>query len=234
MQIQNVNLNNYLNHGFDKVEGWCGHGLFEIVDYLDRCGFNKAGGCLEIGVHHGKFYIMLNSIIDSKYQSYAIDVFDEQTLNIDKSGCGSLENFKKNLRNFDKHKGENTIIIQGDSTDCKLIREIDIPPGSIRYLSIDGGHTVEHTVSDLELAKNLLSNEGVVILDDVINYHWLGVIEGVGKFLSLKPTLVPFAIGHNKLFFSKLSYQKRYFDIFFKSKMRTKEVSFYGHQLVAL
>lgn len=232
--MNNENLRHYRDFGFDFVEGWCSRHLFEIVDCLDSVTFNKQGGCLEIGVHHGKFYMLLNSVIDSTFHSFALDVFDEQSLNIDGSGSGSLFIFKDNLRQFDIHKGQNTRIVQADSTDNLAMKNSGLEEGAFRFISIDGGHTVEHTVSDLELASRLLAPQGVVILDDILNHHWLGVIEGVSKFLDSKPTLIPFAIGQNKLLLSKLSWQKKYFDVFANSPLRTKIVKFYGHDLVAL
>ena len=189
---------------------------------------------MEIGVHHGKLYILLNSVIDSKFSSYAVDIFSNQDLNIDGSGNGSLEIFKKNLMLFDIHKGANTVIIAGDSTDDGLMLRKRIGVGSMRFISIDGGHTAEHTINDLKISSELISNEGVVILDDILNHHWLGVIEGVVKFLDSKPTLIPFAIGHNKLYLSKLSFNHRYQSLFENSKLATKVVNFFGHQLVAL
>ena len=232
--LNNKNLQVYKDLGFDKVEGWCEEQLFEMVDLLDNVSINNEGGCLEIGVHHGKFYLLLNSVINESYDSFAIDVFDDQNLNIDKSGKGDLEAFKHNLANFDVHKGANTKIITGDSTDQKIIKIFDDKVGASRFLSIDGGHTVEHTVSDLILANKLVANEGVVILDDILNYHWLGVIEGAFSFLRSKPTLVPFAIGFNKLFMCKLSYQEYYLDAFKASPFCGKVVDFSGYTVVAL
>jgi hypothetical protein len=227
-------LDNYRITGFDKVEGWCGPKLFDVISLLDNVGINKAGGCLEIGVHHGKFYILLNSVIEENFKSFALDLFENQNLNIDRSGKGSLEAFRNNLKKYDRHNGSNTRIVMGDSTDPKVTSFFSDEKSYFRFISIDGGHTAEHTVSDLVLANELISNQGIVILDDILNYHWLGVIEGAVIFLSQKPTLVPVAIGHNKLIFSKLSYRSFYFNLFNNSKLKSKVVGFFGHQVVAL
>ena len=181
-----------------------------------------------------KFYLLLNGVIDQIYKSYAIDVFKDQHLNIDGSGNGSLDIFKKNLLNYDIHSGKNTEIIQGDSTDHALDLLSRLGKASLRFISIDGGHTPEHTVCDLSLANQLINNQGVVILDDILNYHWMGVIEGLGNFLDSKPTLVPFAIGHNKLFLSKLSYQAYYYKVFCNSQLFTKSVNFKSYTIAAL
>jgi hypothetical protein len=227
-------LDNYKANGFDKVEGWCGHALFDVITLLDGININKTGGCLEIGTHHGKFYILLNSVIENTYKSVALDVFENQNLNIDHSGNGSFAAFSDNLIKYDRHSGTNTEIIVGDSTDSMVMSSLIGKKLHFRFISIDGGHTVEHTVSDLRLANELIANEGVVILDDILNYHWLGVVEGAVSFLSNKPTLVPVAIGHNKLILSKLSYRSFYFDLFEKSKLKSKVVSFFGYTVAAL
>ena|ERR1700722_9312703 len=234
MEIVNSALKQYYEVGFSKIEGWCSEQLFHTVDLFDSLPINKNGGVCEIGVHHGKLYLLLNQVTSVGAQSFAVDVFEEAALNIDLSGHGSREAFMNNLAQFDVHRGKNTIIIKGDSTDSKLQLEKTIGPGSLRFLSIDGGHTAEHTISDLKLANQLISNEGVVILDDILNGHWLGVIEGATHFLLGRPTLVPFALGQNKLYLCKLSFQKYYFNVLSESPMKTKIVPFFGHPLVAL
>jgi hypothetical protein len=176
----------------------------------------------------------LNQVTAPEATSYAIDVFDAQRLNIDKSGAGDRKIFERNLTEFDAHKGRNTQIISGDSTDSGLQLAKTIEPGSLRFFSVDGGHSAEHTISDLKIASQLVANEGVVILDDVSNHHWLGVIEGAHIFLATRPTLVPFGIGANKMYLAKISYQKLYFDLLAKSPLKQKIVTFLGHSLVAM
>jgi hypothetical protein len=208
--------------------------LFLTLDLLDSADINKTGGVMEIGVHHGQFYMMLNALTKITDQSYAVDVFENQSLNIDRSGNGSKELFQANLKNVDVHKGQNTCVIQGDSTDTKLELVKNIGPGTLRFISIDGGHTANHTINDLKLANELISNEGVVILDDITHYFWLGVMEGTVKFLQNSPTLVPFAIGQNKLYLSKLSYQDYYYELVKNSGLGKKSQHFFGHNLIAI
>ena len=106
-----------------------------------------------------------------------------------------------------------------------------IPEGSMRYISVDGGHTKVHALNDLRLAEKYIADGGVVILDDILHPHWLGVMDGLVEYLSTHPTLVPFAIGHNKLFLCKYSYHKKYLETAQKSSSATKLVEFMGHKL---
>lgn len=213
MNLQNPNLQKYHDNGFEEVHGWCDTYLFETIDLLSRQQINRRGGIAEIGVHHGRLFILLNQVVESQYNSYAIDVFSNQMLNIDKSGGGNVEIFKENLQKYDVHQGRNTVIIEGDSTDPGLKLDQIIEPGSLRFFSIDGGHTPTHVMNDLQIANKLISNEGIVIVDDILNHWWTGVLEGYVNFAATKPTLVPIAMGHNKLYMCKLSYYKYYLDI---------------------
>jgi hypothetical protein len=156
MEIVNTALRRYYEAGFSKIEGWCSEQLFQTIDLFDSSPINKNGGICEIGVHHGKFYLLLNQVTSISAQSFAIDVFEEATLNIDLSGSGNRAAFTKNLTDFDIHQGKNTVIVKGDFTDSKLQLEKIIEPGSLRFFSIDGGHTAEHTISDLKLGMCLV------------------------------------------------------------------------------
>jgi hypothetical protein len=227
-------LQKYMADGFRHIEGWCSEHLASIVEAIDAHQKNRfvEGGISEIGVHHGKLFILLNSLCSLAERSYAIDLFDNQELNIDHSGSGSLLIFKQYLQKYDRHQGANVSVISADSLTSNLDKLIVEP---VRLFSIDGGHTAEHTISDLRKAQLRLHPEGVVILDDILSHHWLGVIEGTITFLQSRPTLVPIAIGYNKLFLVNLSFAEKYCQLFLGLPNATKyPVRFCGHDIVAL
>jgi hypothetical protein len=227
-------LQKYMADGFRQIEGWCPEqlaGIVEIIDAHQKSRFVE-GGISEIGVHHGKLFILLNSLCSAAEPSYAIDLFDNQELNIDHSGSGSLLIFKQHLQKYDKHQGANVSVISADSLTANLDTLIVEP---VRFFSVDGGHTVEHTISDLRKAQSRLHPEGIVILDDILTHHWLGVIEGTITFLQTRPTLVPVAIGYNKLFLANFSFAEKYCQLFLGLPNATKyPVRFCGHDIVGL
>jgi hypothetical protein len=227
-------LHQYMGAGFFQVEGWCSEILAPVIEAIDVYQNSRAvsGGVAEIGVHHGRLFMMLNSVCKITERSYAIDVFDNQELNIDNSGSGSLSIFKQNLLKYDRHRGANVAVILADSLSADFMELIDQP---VRLFSIDGGHTVEHTISDLKKAQLRLHSQGVIVLDDILNHHWLGVIEGAVTFLQTRPTLVPVAIGLNKLFMVNLSFADKYRQLFRALPIATKHnVRFCGNDIVAL
>jgi hypothetical protein len=62
-------------------------------------------------VHHGKTFILLSLCLKEKELGIAVDIFDNQELNVDFSGKGDLELFRRNLL---KH---------GNETQSKIIKK---------------------------------------------------------------------------------------------------------------
>jgi hypothetical protein len=216
------------------VTGWCNRHLAPLLAVLhsEQREAKVTAGALEIGVYHGKFFLLLNFFCNLDEQSYAVDLFSKQALNIDQSGIGcSLELFQRHLTAFDIHKGANVTVLEADSTQPCFSRSI---AHNFRLISIDGGHTAQHTVADLMLAQELMAPEAVVMVDDILNPHWLGVIEGVASFLAASPWLIPFAVAHNKMFFAHMNYAPRYYQALCRSGLISKPaVPFFGHTLAA-
>lgn len=233
--MKNQHLKAYAQDGFRRIEGFTIGQALDVLDQLDHSGLLGGSGVGEIGVHHGQFYMALNCLSQANSTSYAIDVFDDQHLNIDRSGKGNLAIFKDNISKLDRFQGTNTYIIQQDSTSSALNITNTIEPGSLKLFSIDGGHTAQHTINDLVLANQVIADSGVVILDDIMHYCWLGVIEGAIYYLRQYPTLVPFAIGHNKLWMCKISHYQNFYDCLSNSDLSRKwPQTFVGHRIVTL
>jgi hypothetical protein len=186
----------------DTVQGWVDPHFFNILAVIGDAlnAVHVPGGILEIGVYHGKFFLAANALVDDPTaKSVAVDVFDRQNLNIDGSGQGDLSIFKNNLKMFDRHAGQNVIVMTADSTVLHPDELLAKSGQPFKIVSIDGGHTAEHTISDLELANAVVHPYGFVLVDDILNHHWMGVIDGVTTYLRRRPTLWPLAVGSNKL-----------------------------------
>lgn len=62
--------------------------------------FGVRGGVGEIGVHHGKLFILLHLMLREGERSFALDVFERQDLNVDQSGRGDRERFLENVQRW--------------------------------------------------------------------------------------------------------------------------------------
>lgn len=207
-------ISQYLQN-FDQIGGWF---VKPIVDVLLKVNEYQnqhqiKGSVAEIGVYQGKSFIPLCSLCRQGELALAVDCFEEEQFNIDRSGIGcQYDIFISNLEKYAAFDINNLRILKGDSGAFKPQDYIDQVEGSkIRVFSIDGGHTAEATEKDLINAYECIQNGGVIIIDDYFNPSWPGVSEGVNRFL-IKGShkLKPFFIGWNKIMFTHPQHTEGY------------------------
>lgn len=234
-------IDDFLNNEFKKISGWCVPHLFNVIqpihEYQEKNDLNSP--VAEIGVYHGKFFIPLALLKSGSGTSYAIDVYEDQEFNIDNAGVGDREIFKNNILAVDRKLIDSTEFYKKDSSaiNSRDINKIvnDVPTGFSMF-SIDGCHTVEHTLNDLMLAQELTNPSGIIFVDDFTNVHWPGVEEAVAKYYFFqKYRYLPLAVTCNKLILAHVSHHGLYLDLV-KSFLlenypssRTTVVKRYGH-----
>ncbi len=203
-------FSNYRRAGHRFVEGWMHPEVLDILKVLDAAQRQQEirGSVAEIGVHHGKLFIGLHLLRQDAETSLAIDLFEDQDLNIDKSGRGNFRKFESNLSRW----ADNTRVVthQGDSTDLSGDQVKALAGSPIRLFSVDGGHTEEIVRKDMQTAEGSLAEGGIVIADDVFNSQWPGVAVGTIRYLDAGGVLEPFAVGLNKVFFATAPYATTY------------------------
>lgn len=170
------------------------------------------GNALEIGVYRGLFFLALLAAIEEDEVAVAVDIFDQQELNIDASGAGQglYGIFTENVTRY----GANPAALRLLPGDSMLVRADDVLKLSdgrkFRFISVDGGHTAEHVMNDLGLAADLIVGGGVVFLDDFFGPHWPGVTEGLIRYmLHANRNLAPVICAPNKLMLTTISEQPR-------------------------
>jgi hypothetical protein len=190
-------LSAYLQGGIEQVKGWIEPISAVYIAHLslEQVRLGVVGDVAEIGVHHGRLFLLLANAITSSEAAHAIDVFGDQEKNLDQSGRGDREIFERNVRHFAPTANVN--IIQQSSLDLDKTGFMDC---AIRMFSIDGGHTAAITLNDLHIAEKCLVDGGIAILDDVLNPHWLGVVSGLSDYIRTGGKLVPFAVSPNKVY----------------------------------
>jgi len=228
-------LQRYLRRGNKRVEGW----LYQVDAQLVRAvgdiqTSNKISGSVgEIGVWKGRLFILLYLLLHQNEKAFSIDIFDQNYLSKDRPNPKPnpelnqlLEMFLDNVR---KHAGspEDIHTIRA-SSDNVVAEDILSTVGKIRLFSIDGGHTKEMVINDLELAASTLCEQGVVILDDCFKPEWPGVTNGLHEFLFKKTgSFVPFAISLNKVFLCKPSAAAMY-----RESLKEAEPGYYNKETV--
>jgi len=228
-----------LEGGHRCIEGWVtDEALGAVVSFnalQQRRGVS--GHVCEIGVHHGRYAIALSLLRGNGERTLAIDVFDKQELNVDRSGKGDLGIFKSNVEAWLGHDHD-VGILQGDSltiSGADIVRELQ---GRVRLFSIDGCHTCAHTLNDLRIAEECLADGGLVILDDFLNPAWPGVLEAVVRYLDHRDggsKLAPIGYGNNKFYLttpgSEASYGEQIANTFPSHLQQFKHVRLCGKEL---
>ncbi|MDZ4790499.1 MAG: class I SAM-dependent methyltransferase [Hyphomicrobiales bacterium] len=207
-------LRRYFNGGYRQIEGWLSKSVFSVVDALNISAEKQSvtGGCCEIGVHHGRLFVALLALASKNSKSLAVDLFEDQSLNIDRSGRGEKQIFLDNVSKWAAADMQVTAL-QADSLSISTVKIIEIAQqfGLFKFFSVDGGHTREHAFHDILVAQELTANGGFILVDDFFSQDWPGVTEGVSRYYNGADTkFAPLCITGNKLFLTSISYHKRY------------------------
>ena len=179
-------LEHFNSHIYGHVEGWLGDRMWQIVNVigtiLDTNGVH--GNIAEFGVHHGLFLFLLNTLRNEDELCFAIDVFDEQRLNVDCSGRGSLSVFLSHVETLMALQRRSFRVVQRDTMSFSIIDIVNLfGEKGVKFFSIDAGHTVQHAYNDLTLVQEVVVTGGIVALDDYMSVHWPGVTEGFYCFM---------------------------------------------------
>ncbi len=208
-------VENYLRGSFRDIEGWCIPHLWQTIGGIQKIQeeLDVVGPVAEIGVYHGKFLIGLINTKETQ-KNYAIDVFSMQQFNLDGAGLGNLEKFKSNVAASSCDLNTITIMERDSlSLTTQDLTDIRANTGGFSMFSIDGCHTVQHTISDTKVAMELTASGGIIFVDDYNNINWPGVHEGICKlYLTDNPLFVPLAATCNKLILCHLSFHAQYLD----------------------
>jgi hypothetical protein len=188
--------------GHRAVQGWVEPQTLDILRTLAETQDIEGvdGAVAEIGIHHGKLFIALQLLNQAGVPAVAIDVFGDQELNVDQSGHGDLARFEVNVRRW---ADWSSVVVKQDDSRRVTGRDVrELAGGPIRLFSVDGGHTEETVLTDMQTAEQTLAPGGIVVGDDVFNAEWPGVSVGTLRYLDGDGALVPFAIGFNKVYFT--------------------------------
>ncbi|MEJ7832844.1 MAG: hypothetical protein WKF79_08030 [Nocardioides sp.] len=92
-------LRAYREHGLPRVQGWFDEESADVIGLLlaHQLDLGVRGNVAEIGVHHGKSFLLLANGARDDEQAVAVDVFGDQEKNHDRSGRGDRTVFEANI-----------------------------------------------------------------------------------------------------------------------------------------
>ncbi len=179
----------YLETGSRSVDGYLQSGsvsliwsLFDIQDEI-----SVTGDIAEIGVYHGKLFILLCHALRQGEKAFAIDVFDSDheiqgIRTAEEATRFSDGHLRSHLDNFGIGP-EAANIVTANSQDLCAGELLDKLGGAnIRLFSVDGDHSRQGIMHDLELASQAIHEDGVILVDDVFNALCPGQTEGIQDY----------------------------------------------------
>lgn len=173
----------------DDIEGMMSPFSMAVVDSL--LAFQKTrgigGDILEMGVYHGKSAAILGRRMAATETLHLYDIaeyFDRK--NLARVGVNIRYNIANTQRlfrwNFRKQKK------------------------SIRFCHIDASHMFDPTVHEMAIADYVLSNDGIVCLDDYTNLNYSQILAATFKYLFTKSTdLTMFLVTAEKAYLCRKS-----------------------------
>jgi hypothetical protein len=198
----------YIKKYMGSVHGWISVSDAKIFAALLELQVMYAisGAVVEIGVHHGRSFILLALARRGSERALAIDLFEDDELNINTPGRNRRSQFFKNCARFDLSGIEAV-----KSCSLALTPEaIRSQVGGVRFFSIDGGHQFGEVHHDITLAYESIIPEGIVAIDDFCNRAWPEVTFASFEFLRHHARMVPFLITDGKLYCSMRGSEELY------------------------
>lgn len=188
----------------DRMNGWfspASHAIFSI--FLKYQIQNKIKGNLcEIGVWEGKSA----SIICKNAQEL------EKIFLVDPLLNKYTESVMRNIDNICRTIPNNLVMCNIESDNLFSIGEMRKLFHSFRFIHIDGCHTGSNIYSDLVTAEKLLTNDGIVVVDDYFNISYTQITEALYKYLYINPySFRIFCVGFNKAYLCRPNVYSKYY-----------------------
>ena len=204
--------------GYQEIPGATGvTNLERLLQYHHRQQqLGIKGDLIAIGVDHGRLLVLLGLLARHDEITVAIDVFEFYENYDPSGGAATLNNVRENFRSIVGALDDSLFThIAGDSflLSPEIVKS-KLKFGNARIISIDGAHSHFHTVHDMKISGEIICPGGIVLVDDITNAGWPGVMEGVARYLlfSSEQKLIPFMMGDNKLWLTTYDYHSRYLD----------------------
>ncbi|MFJ8821795.1 class I SAM-dependent methyltransferase [Streptomyces sp. NPDC102467] len=179
----------------DEVKGWF-HNIDQVLFdwFLSRQRERgQQGDLLELGVYLGKSAVFMGQYLEDGQAFTVCDLFDSpasDTAN-DKEMNKSYSTLTRAAfeANYQAFHDELPRVVQGPSHVITSLVE----PDSCRFVHVDASHLYEHVHGDIAAARELLGEDGIVVLDDFRAEHCPGVAAatwGAVATTGLKPLCI--------------------------------------------
>lgn len=211
MGTATMSLADYVSRSMKSVQGFLSSLDADVIQalLLHQREAGIAGNLCEIGVHHGRLFLMLALARQNSERALAIDLFEDDPMNANTDHAGRDGALLKNARRLGINLSPEEVL-KASSLDLAPADLVARTTGPIRFFSVDGGHLYQHVANDLRLAEQTLSPDGIIAVDDFFNIGWTDVSFATYDFLRETAGVVPFAVTPTKLYLTTSSAAEKY------------------------
>lgn len=175
---------------YNEIPGYTGKYQLALIDIM--CNYINPEATLEIGSFKGRTGALLAAHAPKGHQ------FIEP----DKQNCLDSVN---NIRKF-----TNNPITYNNTISYYITNEL--PQKHFDLIHIDGSHTRQYVLYDLDMAKKALKHSGVIMMDDFYSLEYPQITQAVYEWLVKNQDMVLFFTGFFKGFICYLDQYKHYVD----------------------
>jgi predicted O-methyltransferase YrrM len=174
----------YLEHGYTKVRGMSSRFAAAISAWCLKHQATRGitGHFAEIGTFQGRYFIAQALALEPGERALGIDLFDWPS-------TATLDIFTENCKLWGVD--DNRLVVwKADSTSMSVeALRARLGPGPVRFFHIDGDHSPEPLMRDLELARAVLHPKGLICLDDMLHPGYPFLVTTVEKWLRANPDM---------------------------------------------
>jgi predicted O-methyltransferase YrrM len=182
-------VDGYLDTGYATVVGMSSRFAAAVSCGLLRIqtGLGVTGHVAEIGTFEGRFFIALAHALADGEKGLGIDLFDWPNPQV-------LDRFEANCARHGVPEAKR-ITWRADSRTMKPEDLLAKLGGErVRLFHVDGEHSRHALTRDLELATAVLTDGGVIILDDMLHPGYPTLMVAVQDYLQRHPEMVVLCI----------------------------------------
>jgi predicted O-methyltransferase YrrM len=162
------------------------------------------GDILEIGVFRAGTASLLAKFLAKSERLFLIDPFQD------------IQKNAETIVSFSGIDQDRLLFVRADSQVVNKQREHKLAPLNPRFrmVHIDGEHSYDAVMSDLDLATRFLAPGGIVVLDDIFNINSACCTQALFDYLASSKRLQCIALGFNKAYLCESRYLGRYHRLF--------------------
>lgn len=176
-------VDRYLEEDYEKVRGMSSRFAATICAHVLRrqSEWGVRGHLAEIGAFEGRFFIPLALALRPDERGLGVDMFEWPN-------PGVLDLFKGHLARAGLSEAQ-VRVLKEDSAALTPARIAALLGGPVRLFHIDGDHSREALTRELDLAYEVMHEDGVVVLDDMLHPGYPLLVVAVHEWLARRPDM---------------------------------------------